>query len=694
METFNAMDILIASLLRDWVKTRAWDEKLYNLVCTFLSEVLPDCANKEWPEFKKGMNTDTEVKVQHMVDPENRIDLALTSGTFEALKDSILALLGRLPEYSGTLPGLDTLCTIFELDESEKKVVTFFAAYSNYGPLECYVGHDLPDWDTLRRLAIWVGIEVSALMPILKSSGCLFKKGLATTESRNFRLSKYGINFSLEETVLDFLRDGGERPLSSYLLDIVDDAVLPIESFDLSDSIKAAAAAVMLAPSRLARLLLYGKPGTGKTEFARTLCASLGLRACFLRQGQDDSRSVLIRLVLATRCMEVERDVLIIDEADDMLNVEPGLFQPKDGVRKGLVNEFLDAAPARMIFITNQTWRISDSILRRMSYHLEFEDFNFQQRLRLWNRLCPENATFARDEVKQLASRYKANPSRIRQVVDICSSSESHGNGYDLLKLAKEMLARSDKLMYRKPIKQDEVLPWYDPMALNLSLPVDVLVSRLGLWRTSYDERKAGVNLLFHGAPGTGKTAFAAWLAEKLDMYPVIKKASDLLDMFVGGTEGRIRDAFREAEGTMLVIDEADSFLANRAEARHSWERTMTNEVLTQMEGFKGIFIAATNFDTVLDPASLRRFAFKLEFKPLEAEMRLNLLARRFPDLNWSATPPQKLDGLVGLTPGDIAAVALRMEYAGEVGVRDIVAALHEELACRSPIQRGIGFCQ
>jgi SpoVK/Ycf46/Vps4 family AAA+-type ATPase len=585
------------------------------------------------------------------------------------------------------------LASIFCLDEAETKLVAFFYAYLNFGPLEGSVDK-LLEWDTIRRLAVWAGIDAATVVAVMRHNGTLMKSGLALGGSRALRLSKYGITFSIDDILLNFLRDGGEHPLASYLLDIDTKPVLPMESFDLSDTAKAAAAAVMQAPSGVARLLLYGKPGTGKTEFTRALCSSLGLRACFIRQKQDDSTAVFMRLNLASKCVDPERDVLVIDEADDILNVEPGLFQPKDGLRKSLVNELLDAAPARMIFITNQTWRISDSILRRMSYHLEFEDFTFQQRLRLWNRLCSENATFARDEVKQLASRYKANPSRIRQVVDICSSSESHGNGYDSLKLAKEMLARSDKLMYRKPIRQDEVLPWYDPMALNLSLPVDVLVSRLGQWRASFDERKSGLNLLFHGAPGTGKTAFAAWLAERLGMYLVIKKASDLLDMFVGGTEGRIRDAFREAEGTMLVIDEADSFLADRSQARYSWERTMTNEVLTQMEGFKGMFVAATNFNTVLDPASLRRFAFKLEFKPLEAEMCLNLLARRFPDLNWSATPPKELDRLAGLTPGDIATVALRMEYAGEVGVRDIVAALHEELACRSPIQRGIGFCQ
>jgi SpoVK/Ycf46/Vps4 family AAA+-type ATPase len=279
-------------------------------------------------------------------------------------------------------------------------------------------------------------------------------------------------------------------------------------------------------------------------------------------------------------------------------------------------------------------------------------------------------------------------------VVDVCLSSRITDSGHESLEIAKELLARSDKLMYRKPIKQDELLPWYDPMALNLSMPVDSLVSRLGQWRASFDERKAGVNLLFHGAPGTGKTAFASWLADRLDLYPVIKKASDLLDMFVGGTEEKIRNAFREAEGTMLIIDEADSFLANRTQAQHSWERTMTNEVLTQMESFKGMFVAATNFNTVLDPASLRRFAFKLEFKPPESGKILSLLERRFPGLDWMTLPATDVARLAGLTPGDIAAVARRLEYAGPVDTHEIMDALREELGCRTPIAGEIGFCK
>lgn len=692
METIACIDTLIATMLIEWLKNRPWDKNIYDLTCRFITDVLPDYRLTVWPKFSEDEKTNT-IPVPGERDSID-VDLsAVKTATVPGLRDHCLSLLGTLPSYSGQLSGLDKLAATFSLTEADCKIIAFFFAYLTYGPLEHYIDN-LSDWDTLRRLAVWAGIETATLVSSLRPSGSLMMKGIAFKANPRLVLSKYGIAFNLDETILNFLRDGGEVPLPSYLLDIDTKPALSIESFNLSAAAKAASVAVLRSPAEAARLLLYGKPGTGKTEFARSLCSSLGLRACFIRQRQDDSTAVFVRMNLASRCLDPSRDVLIVDEADDFLNVEPGYFQPKDGVRKSLVNEFLDATPARIIFITNQTWRISTSILRRMSFHLDFEDFTYQQRLSLWNRLCIGNETFTTDEVKHLASRYKANPSRIRQVVDVCSASRATDSGHGSLEIAKELLARSDKLMYGKPIKQDEVLSWYDPMALNLSLPVEELVFRLSRWRATFDGQKAGVNLLFHGAPGTGKTAFATWLGEKLDMLPVVKKASDLLDMFVGGTEEKIRDAFKEAEGTMLIIDEADSFLGNRATARQSWERTMTNEVLTQMENFKGIFVAATNFNTILDPASLRRFAFKLEFKPPEPRKILSLLDRRFPGLDWMTLPAADVDRLAGLTPGDIAAVARRMEYAGPVNTHEIMDALHEELSYRTPVAMEIGFCK
>ena len=70
-------------------------------------------------------------------------------------------------------------------------------------------------------------------------------------------------------------------------------------------------------------------------------------------------------------------------------------------------------------------------------------------------------------------------------------------------------------------------------------------------------------------------------------------------------------------QNAVLVLDEADSFLSDRRGARQSWEVTQVNELLTQMEAFDGIFICTTNLMEKLDPASLRRFAFKVRFDPM-----------------------------------------------------------------------------
>jgi len=66
--------------------------------------------------------------------------------------------------------------------------------------------------------------------------------------------------------------------------------------------------------------------------------------------------------------------------------------------------------------------------------------------------------------------------------------------------------------------------------------------------------------------PCTGKTEFASYLAKTLDRELMQKRASNLLSMWVGGTEKTIAEAFAQAEDseTILILDEADSLFLNR----------------------------------------------------------------------------------------------------------------------------------
>ena len=92
--------------------------------------------------------------------------------------------------------------------------------------------------------------------------------------------------------------------------------------------------------------------------------------------------------------------------------------------------------------------------------------------------------------------------------------------------------------------------------------------------------------MLFYGPSGTGKTALARYIAKELGRECLLKRASDLLNPYLGMSEQNVAEAFREAErdGAVLVIDEADTFLFSRDTAQRSWETSLVNEFLTALE--------------------------------------------------------------------------------------------------------------
>jgi len=203
-----------------------------------------------------------------------------------------------------------------------------------------------------------------------------------------------------------------------------------------------------------------------------------------------------------------------------------------------------------------------------------------------------------------------------------------------------------------------------------------------------------------YGPPGTGKTAFGEYLARTLERPLLIRRASDLLSKWLGETEQHIARMFMEAEreGAVLLLDEADSFLRERAGAHHRWEVTQVNELLTRMEAFDGLFIAATNLIDTLDAASLRRFDLKVRFdylRPAQAWVLfrevLTAQGRRAPaKRRWLP----RLESLDVLTPGDFATAVRRQRLAsGPLTAERLFATLEKEMAFRrSPPQRGIGF--
>jgi ATPase family associated with various cellular activities (AAA) len=171
-------------------------------------------------------------------------------------------------------------------------------------------------------------------------------------------------------------------------------------------------------------------------------------------------------------------------------------------------------------------------------------------------------------------------------------------------------------------------------------------------------------SLCFWGIPGAGKTQLAEYIAVELDLPILMRSASDLLSKWLGETEQQIAAMFAEAdaEGALLFLDEADSFLRDRALARAEWSVTQVNELLQRMERFEGIFIAATNLMDSVDAAAMRRFTWKLEFQALEPEQAWAMFCLEA-DFDADADPRRtdefkdRLAAIDDLAPGDFATV-------------------------------------
>ncbi len=155
---------------------------------------------------------------------------------------------------------------------------------------------------------------------------------------------------------------------------------------------------------------------------------------------------------------------------------------------------------------------------------------------------------------------------------------------------------------------------------------------------------------------------------------------SDLIDKFVGGTEQKIAEAFKMAtENEMvLVFDEVDSFLFSREGANQSWERSMVNEMLTQIEG---LLVVSTNLLDMLDLAVLRRFDLKLNFNYLNRDQLCDLAKHHAQklDLALSENDFMRLAKINNLTLGDFASVGRRHNFSPYEIADEWLNALEEE---------------
>jgi hypothetical protein len=181
--------------------------------------------------------------------------------------------------------------------------------------------------------------------------------------------------------------------------------------------------------------------------------------------------------------------------------------------------------------------------------------------------------------------------------------------------------------------------------------------------------RGLGINALFAGESGTGKTMAAEVIANelKLDLFRI--DISAVVSKYIGETEKNLRKLFDAAEdsGAILFFDEADALFGKRSEVKDSHDRYANIEInylLQRMESYRGLAILATNMKSALDKAFVRRLRFIVDFPFPDVEQRKGIWQKVFPD-NTPIDESLDLSRLAkfNLTGGNIHNIALNAAF-------------------------------
>ncbi len=452
-------------------------------------------------------------------------------------------------------------------------------------------------------------------------------------------------------------------------------------------------------------VLLYGAPGTGKTEFARLLAADIGASGFSIDHIDDqggeasrDDRLASLRLS-QTFASQHERSLLVLDEAEDIFqsdyqNPFARLFRRSEE-SKGWVNNLLETNAHPVIWIGNQVSHLDPAYLRRFTFCLEFPPTPFALRHQIAEKQLSAVGCSA-EMIEAVAAREETTPALLATSVNFAKLSSASGLGPD--RAIQTILDEHAKAAGRKatPLVPRR-LTRFDMKYLNAvgSATPERLLQAL--------RADAPAALLFSGPPGTGKTQFAAEIAKQLGRRLAVRTASDINSKWYGESEANVARMFRDCDpkAELLFLDEAEVVLQSRGTASHRADRAVTAEFLRWLEAFEGIFVCATNHSEDFDAALMRRFTFRMEFKPLAAAQRESL----YLELTNGWTPPDgnpapsldtettgRLKRLDHLTPGDFANVARRTRSLG-LGSSDWIAELEAEHRAKGgAVRQPIGF--
>ena len=571
------------------------------------------------------------------------------------------------------------------LNSAERDILRFVAIIYNYEVISnaCSLLGDLNNIQATKAISKILNLRFGDVQKAFRKDGIFAKTSIIKLENNvhnlKFKIDVINNNFMCDLFVkcesMDEIFESSIKPCSKTNLTTKNYPHIKEDVKILLSFLKSA----ISKKQKGVNVLLYGSAGTGKTELSKVIASELNLKLYEVAyddgDGYANEHQRIRSYCLAQNVLSAGSNLLMYDEAEDIFNTNN---DEKRQYGKAFINRSLETNELPTIWITNNIFDMDEAVVRRFNLAIEIGIPTEDVRAKIIKKYS-ENLIDSK-LVKKLAKNDFIAPALISNASAVVSNLNTKDKNKAFERVINNTLKAQGYEEIRDYNPRDDLPSSYDPNFVNSDCDLNELMQGIKISKNA--------RICLYGVPGTGKSAYAKFIAKSLKKPIIIKKGSDLLSMFVGWTEKNIALAFKEAKEkhAVLVFDEVDSFLQDRSMAARSWEVTQVNEMLVQMESFDGIFIATTNLIDNLDKACLRRFDLKLEFGYLLPEQSQNLFKKECTLLKvkFDENAAKKVSNLGLLTPGDFASVRRQAKFRPIKNGNDFCHRLELEVALKN----------
>ncbi|MEA3544353.1 MAG: AAA family ATPase [Thermodesulfobacteriota bacterium] len=683
---------VLRNYLRNLLQTDQMTQKMFSAVCDWLDDHLENIIvgkinEKTWKiidEYNSAIKERSGVKAQQKKFlAEMWHLLSITENSDDDMPISPL-------EQSLTI-----LTDEIKLDENDRIIISLLARYKIHDDLEnLFDNLGVSGGTPLQTISLLTGLTKQCVTKHLSINSQLVSSGLIQLKSTRYRGTDLTDRVDLPDSIAEALIKTCDNPddIRTHILGNPVQAELDWEDFSHLDEIRTQLLG-FLKKSLLQNLtginiLLWGPPGTGKTEFCKTLAQQIDCNLYTVGETDDEGdeptrRERLDAMRLTQSLLQYQNNnLLMFDEMDDLFEQSgfAALFGGKlQFSSKVYTNRLFEKNPVPTLWIINDVASLDETIIRRMSLVLEIKSPPKSARQGVWNRIIAKHELDLPDQAVAELMNLEASPAVLDNAVRF---ARINGHGTDDILFATRGIIKAIKGSI-KPVNNKPSTAYCSGL-----VNADMNLNDLGARLKQSGQRQ--FSLCLYGSPGTGKTEYVRQLADQLGMEVLVKRASDLLGSYVGETERQIAAAFQEAQDneSFLIFDEADSLLGDRRHAHQSWEISQVNEMLTWMESHPLPFACTTNLIDRLDQASLRRFTFKVGFSPL-TQTQNGFAFSEFFGIN----APEAIRNLSNLTPGDFTVVRKKAEIMDVLGQpEELIKMLETESSVKKSAANPIGF--